>query len=165
MLEITTSDSRWAPEKAWHDIVARSGEACARRFPAEMKGRDISVLLCGDTEMRALNRRWRGIDKATNVLSFSTGGTAAAPLPLGDIAIAWGTVLRESEQEGKSVEHHVAHLVVHGVMHLLGFDHETSDEAERMEREEREILGTLGIGDPYLPTEISAGTTRRSDVV
>ena len=117
----------------------------------------VAVLLCDDAAIAALNARWRGVDRPTNVLSFpaspQTGaGLHAAPVepaPLGDIAIAYETVAREAEAEDKPLAEHLAHLAVHGFLHLLGYDHHDDGEAERMERLERDILARLGIADPY----------------
>jgi probable rRNA maturation factor len=101
--------------------------------------------------VQALNRDWRGIDKPTNVLSFPAPEPAAGirPRPLGDIAIAYETTRREAESESKPFAHHLSHLAVHGFLHLIGYDHETDDEAETMENLEREILSQLGVPDPY----------------
>jgi probable rRNA maturation factor len=112
---------------------------------------EVSVLLADDAAIRALNRDWRGIDKPTNVLSFPAQTPAVADVPalLGDIAIAYETVAREAADEGKPVLHHLAHLVVHGYLHLMGYDHQTDAEAEAMEALEREILRGMRIPDPY----------------
>jgi probable rRNA maturation factor len=112
---------------------------------------EVSVLLCDDAIIAALNARWRGRDEPTNVLSFPAppGGDGAAPAHLGDIAIACETVIREAQEQGQPVSRHLAHLAVHGFLHLLGYDHGTDDEAERMEQLERDILASLGIPDPY----------------
>ncbi len=109
---------------------------------------EISLLLCDDAFIRGLNARWRGQDRPTNVLSFPAADPAASPI-LGDIAIAYETMAREAEEEGKSLRAHFSHLVVHGVLHLVGYDHQDEAEAEVMERLEREILAMLGIEDPY----------------
>lgn len=112
---------------------------------------EISVLFTDDAAMRDLNARWRGKDKPTNVLSFP----AVAPdeiadaLALGDIVLACETVMDEAERDGRAPADHVAHLVAHGVLHLVGYDHETDDEAEEMEALERRILVSLGAPDPY----------------
>ena len=112
---------------------------------------ELSLLLSDDAGVRELNRAWRSLDTTTNVLSFPGSG-AASPEGvhhLGDIALAFETVAREAEAEGKSLADHVAHLIVHGVLHLLGRDHETDDEAEAMEALETAALASLGIADPY----------------
>jgi probable rRNA maturation factor len=113
-------------------------------------GGDVSLCLADDAALRALNLSWRGIDKPTNVLSFP-----AAPCPpgeattLGDIALAYETLAREAEDLGVSLADHYRHLLVHGFLHLIGYDHETDAEAERMEALEAKILARLGVGDPY----------------
>jgi probable rRNA maturation factor len=112
---------------------------------------EVSVLMCDDAVIAALNARWRGRDEPTNVLSFPAppGGDANPPAHLGDIAFACETVVREAREQGLSVAQHLAHLAIHGFLHLLGYDHGTDGEAERMERLERDILASLGIPDPY----------------
>ena len=104
----------------------------------------LCIVLANDRLQRRLNRDFRGTDKPTNVLSF-----ASAPEGLGDVVLALETVTREARTQGKSLADHVAHLVVHGVLHLMGYDHETGREAARMERLEARILDGLGIADPY----------------
>jgi probable rRNA maturation factor len=111
-------------------------------------GVELSILLCDDRFIRALNVQWRGCDAATNVLSFPTPGDVAASASLGDIAIAFETTAREAEEEGKRFMDHVIHLLVHGFLHLIGYDHRNEAEAAVMERLERDILGALGIDDP-----------------
>jgi probable rRNA maturation factor len=111
--------------------------------------------LTDDAAIRALNNRWRGLDKPTNVLSFPAPAALQgdSPVHLGDIAIAYETVAREAESEGKPLAHHLSHLAVHGFLHLLGYDHESEPEAEAMEQQERAILARLRIPDPYLTHE------------
>jgi probable rRNA maturation factor len=118
--------------------VARLAYKAAGVKPAA--GAEIGVLLTGDKEIRALNKQWRGIDRATNVLSFETGDE----LMPGDISLSLDTLRREAEAEGKDSRAHCAHLLAHGVLHLLGFDHASDDEAEEMEALEAKILGELG---------------------
>ncbi len=120
---------------------------------------EISVVLSDDEHIRELNKHHRGIDKPTNVLSFPAvrmKTPAGAPRILGDVVLAFETVEREAKEEAKSIENHLAHLVVHGVLHLLGYDHEDDDEAETMEARERQILAKLGIPDPYAERGIAA---------
>ena len=126
--------------------AAESGvRTCARA------GGDVSLCLADDAALRALNLRWRGLDKPTNVLSFP------APRPrssrdattLGDIALAYETLAREAEDLGVPLADHYRHLLAHGFLHLIGYDHETDAEAERMEALETRILARLGVGDPY----------------
>jgi probable rRNA maturation factor len=108
--------------------------------------RSLTVALADDRCVRALNARDRGKDKPTNVLSYPSGERAF----LGDVALARQTVWREAKAQNKTPAEHVCHLVVHGTLHLLGYDHETGDaDAERMEALERRILARLGIADPY----------------
>ena len=121
-------------------------------------GGDVSLSLADDATLRALNSRWRGIDEPTNVLSFPSAGPAfpaarsgppgAAPA-LGDIALAYETLAREAEQLGVPLADHYRHLIAHGFLHLIGYDHETDAEAERMEALETRILARLGAADPY----------------
>ncbi len=113
---------------------------------------ELSLLFTDDAHIRRLNATWRGKDKATNVLSFpaATPGLGhELPAMLGDVVLAFETVRREAEAEGKPFENHVAHLLVHGLLHLLGYDHEVPAEADRMEDVERRVLARLAISDPY----------------
>ncbi len=114
-------------------------------------GAELAIVLTDDSAIRLLNRTWRGMDAATNVLSFSTGRTGGDPLLIGDVVLAYETVAAEALAEGKPLAHHVAHLAVHGFLHLLGYDHEGKKDAEAMERLERDILQRLAIPDPYRP--------------
>jgi probable rRNA maturation factor len=116
---------------------------------------EVSVALIDDAAIRDLNRTFRGQDKPTNVLSFPAPSMPAhgGPVLLGDILVAYQTTRREAEAERKPLMHHLSHLVVHGFLHLAGFDHETEAEAEAMEATERAILATLGIADPYAARE------------
>lgn len=111
---------------------------------------DLALRVVGDDEGLALNRHYRGIDHATNVLSFPADLPPGVELPiLGDIVLCAPVVAREAREQGKPLRHHYAHLTVHGVLHLLGFEHEETREAEAMELLERQILAGLGIDDPY----------------
>ena len=116
---------------------------------------EVSLLLTDDAGVRGLNSAWRGKDKPTNVLSFPSPEQPGVPGPrhLGDIALAFETLQREARDEGKTVADHAAHLIVHGTLHLLGYDHETTGEAEIMEALEVKALKSLGIADPYRDTE------------
>ena len=108
---------------------------------------DVTILLSDDASVRDLNARFRGKDTPTNVLSFPASQTAHPHL--GDIALAYGVCAAEAADQGKPLAHHLSHLVIHGVLHLLGHDHEAEGPAEAMEAMERDILSTLGIPDPY----------------
>lgn len=152
-LEIEAEDSRWDAISARDAMLQRAAEAALAVLPdAPSDDFVVNVLLTDDAAIRELNRDWRGQDKPTNVLSFPSpaigtppGGTRQA----GDVALAYETVAREAEQEGKPFADHAAHLVVHGVLHLLGHDHHADEEAEEMERLEVLALARLGIPDPY----------------
>lgn len=113
---------------------------------------ELSIVFSDDAHIQALNAGWRGKDKPTNVLSFPafppSGGSLLPPM-LGDIVLASETVARESGMENKPLEHHITHLVIHGLLHLLGHDHETDAEADEMEAIERAALARLAIPDPY----------------
>jgi probable rRNA maturation factor len=144
----------------WSDIA--DIESCVRRavaaaLPPDNADCELAVVLTDDRSMRALNARFRGSDTATNVLSFptsaasrlSTDRRSGEPIPLGDIVIAFETAQTEAAAEGKEFSHHVTHLLVHGVLHLLGYDHHSDPEAEAMEARERAILLQLDMPDPY----------------
>lgn len=155
-IDVTVEDPAW--REAVDDLAARArraARAVLRAAPAETRGQDIELGLtfAGDAAVRALNRDWRGRDRATNVLSFP-GETAAesansGPRLLGDVVLARETVCAEAAHAGLAPADHMAHLIVHGVLHLLGYDHESDAEAEAMERLETRILAGLGIADPY----------------
>ncbi|HXP32096.1 MAG TPA: rRNA maturation RNase YbeY [Stellaceae bacterium] len=120
---------------------------------------ELAIVLADDAAVRALNRQWRGRDEATNVLAFASEEAASRPLPqlLGDVVVSFETARQEAAAQGKSLADHLRHLVVHGVLHLLGFDHLADAEAERMEALERGVLGGLGIADPYAQREGAHG--------
>jgi probable rRNA maturation factor len=125
----------------------------APRKPGKVVGWGLCILLSDDEQVARLNGQWRGQGKPTNVLSFPAPALPGAgpnqKTPLGDIAIAYETLAREAEANGTAVSDHLSHLVVHGFLHLLGYDHHMDDEAERMERLERDILARMGVDDPY----------------
>lgn len=110
---------------------------------------ELAIVLTDDSAIRVLNRQWRGIDTATNVLSFPTKDAGGDPPLIGDIVLAYETVAREAGAERKPFAHHVAHLAVHGFLHLIGYDHERDKDAKTMEQTERRILRHLAIPDPY----------------
>ncbi|MDR3493100.1 MAG: rRNA maturation RNase YbeY [Ancalomicrobiaceae bacterium] len=157
-VDISVEAEAWGEEAALRPLVERTLTTAADvgRFdlPAHV---EVSLLLTDDARIQVLNRVWRGKDMPTNVLSFPAGPEAAKdglpddarPLLLGDIVLARETVVREAAAEGKTLEAHVCHLLVHGFLHLLGYDHEIDDAAEEMESLETEILAALGIADPY----------------
>jgi len=127
--------------------AARAALAAAEQGDGIVPAGDLCVVLADDELQRQLNRDYRGRDKPTNVLSFD-----GAPAALGDVVLALETVAAEAQQQGKRLADHVAHLVVHGVLHLMGYDHEKQSEASRMERLEIEILDRLGVANPYVLT-------------
>jgi len=142
----------------WSDAVEAPAELCRRAVAAALASGDatgssaeVSVVLGDDGFVADLNKRYRNRDAATNVLSFPGGGTAPAGMPamLGDIAVALETVLAEAADGGKHPADHLAHMIVHGTLHLLGHDHEDDVEAGAMEALEVRALAALGIADPY----------------
>ena len=114
---------------------------------------DVSVRIVDEQEMRTLNRNYREQDKPTNVLAFPAGDTGFVPpgeTPfLGDVVVCAGVVAREADEQGKALEHHWSHMLVHGTLHLLGYDHAADPQAQAMEALERRILASFGIADPY----------------
>lgn len=139
----------------WPEALDARAEQAVRAALAQSKARitgpsELSVVLTDDAEQRVLNRDWRGIDKSTNVLSFPQiepfGPVSGL---LGDIILARETLEREAAEQGVSFEDHFTHLVVHGFLHLLGYDHMDDDEALAMEGLETQILASLGVADPY----------------
>jgi probable rRNA maturation factor len=146
-IDVVIASARWQRAPRAAAIVRRAIGAAA---PAGTRGAELSVILTSDRAIRTLNRRWRGRDTPTNVLSFPAPPAArGAPRHLGDIVIAFETVAREARAANKPLDHHVAHLALHGFLHLLGYDHESHRQAEAMERRERRILARLGVPDPY----------------
>jgi probable rRNA maturation factor len=150
-LEAIDEADGWESLGAAEDLVAAAGAALARHHQFANSGAaEACIALSDDASVRLLNAQFRGIDKATNVLSFPAAGTRPAPVKnLGDVVLARETVLREAAEQGVAPAHHLQHLVVHGLLHLLGFDHESDDDARGMEGLEIEILAALGIADPY----------------
>lgn len=159
----------WDSRIDWEELAERavlSAVACSSC--AALNNSDlaieISVKFTDDEEVKALNATYRGKDKATNVLSFpmvepelldSIATANSGEVLLGDIVLAHGVCVREAAEKGVATETHAAHLVVHGTLHLLGYDHETSDaDAETMEAVERKALAAIGIDDPYTVTEV-----------
>ena len=146
MTDVETEDEAWTTAQPDAEaLVLAAAEAVLASEGAD--GEHVTVLLTDDEAVRELNARFRGKDQPTNVLSFP-----APPNPekhLGDVALAYGVCVREAQAQGKPLAHHLQHLVAHGVLHLLGYDHMTEEEAEAMEGLERVVLAGLGIPDPY----------------
>ncbi|MYZ47428.1 rRNA maturation RNase YbeY [Propylenella binzhouense] len=150
-LDIAVEAGDWPPAERLERIAESAvATALAEAGDPVSDGAEISLLFTDDAAIRELNARWRGKDRPTNVLSFPQ---AHGPL-LGDIVLAAETVASEAGLAGRPLDHHIAHLIVHGTLHLLGYDHEEDDEAERMEALERQALSRMGIPDPYLASPI-----------
>ena len=132
--------------------LASPGQAAP--LPRMGCGKSVTILLSNNAKLRALNEGFRGKNKPTNVLAFAPAGD---PASLGDIAMAFGIVKGEARAQKKSLAEHAAHLAMHGDLHLLGYDHEKSSDARRMEALEIELLATLGIADPYRPRPYTGG--------
>jgi probable rRNA maturation factor len=152
-IEIVRHAGDWpAGLEARAEAAARAAIAAAG---APLAGAaELSIVLTDDAEQRTLNRDWRGIDKPTNVLSFPQLAPFA-PLAglMGDVVLARETLAREAAEQGLGLADHFTHLVVHGVLHILGYDHLEADEALAMERLETQILASLGVADPYAEEE------------
>ena len=150
-VDVLVLDERWA-EIGDAEAVARLSVEAALSVVAEVPSGDVevSVALADDATVQALNRDWRGKDYPTNVLSFPAPPTRTpGPRVLGDIALAYETVARESRDENKPFTDHAVHLLVHGTLHLLGYDHESDSDAAVMEALEVEALARVGVADPY----------------
>jgi probable rRNA maturation factor len=163
-IDVVIESARWRRAPRAASVVRRAIAAAA---PAQTRGTEVSVVLTSDRAIRTLNRRWRDRDKPTNVLSFPAPAPGlgrrprGAPRHLGDIVLAYETVAREARRQGKPLDHHIAHLALHGFLHLLGYDHESHGQAEAMERRERRILARLGVPDPYADSRISRRSGHR----
>jgi probable rRNA maturation factor len=148
-LAVEIADERWLQIADIEAVVEALAAACL----AAGDNREISVLLANDKEQQMLNKQWRGLDKTTNVLSFPAavppGLPASEAPPLGDVVLAFETVAREAEAGGRTLLAHASHLIVHGILHLLGYDHGSDADADKMEARERDILNHFGITDPY----------------
>jgi probable rRNA maturation factor len=149
-IAIRVEAGNWPAAKQLRQIAARTIRAASGAGIRIPPGAEVSLLFTDDAHMAELNARWRGVRKSTNVLSFPALSKHPGFAPsLGDIVLAFETVRRESRERGLKFEDHMTHLVLHGFLHLLGFDHAKDDEAETMEGLETAILGGLGIEDPH----------------
>jgi probable rRNA maturation factor len=151
-IDILVQSPLWQREPEAESTVTRAISAAASRLSTS--GGEVAIVLTDDSAIRTLNRDWRGFDKPTNVLSFpASRSSGTEPAMLGDIVIAYETLERECRAENKQFLHHLAHLAVHGFLHLMGYDHQTDSEADDMERIEISILSRLQVPDPYLARE------------
>ena len=178
-IDLLVDSEHWTGARAASAIVRRAVRQAAAGLsphPAE-----LAIVLTDDTAMRRLNRNWRGVDAAANVLSFPTDKAGAHPgaragrqaskrgnqhrdqhgQHLGDIVLAYETIKREARREDKAFNHHLAHLAVHGFLHLLGYDHESAAQAHRMETAERAIMRRLAMPDPYAAARSTSGRSGR----
>jgi len=148
--DIVIESDLWAAEPRAETTVAAAIAAAAAH---STRGGEVSILLSDDSAVRDINRQFRGLDKPTNVLSFPAADTPATQghlgSHLGDIVIAYETLRRECEDEGHAFLHHLAHLTVHGFLHLLGYDHETDAQADEMEALESRIMTSMNMPDPW----------------
>jgi probable rRNA maturation factor len=150
LIDIEIEDAAWTAAQADAEALTRRTADAVLAYE-RLSDRNLTILLTNDLAVRALNARFRQQDKPTNVLSFP-----ALPNPeqhLGDVALAYETCAREAADQGKPLADHLQHLVAHGVLHLLGYDHMTDPEAQEMEGLERVVLASLGVSDPYAAGE------------
>ena len=168
-IDVLVDSEHWKKIAAAKAVVRRALKQAATTLST--KTAELAIVLTDDAAMRRLNRNWRGVDAPTNVLSFATKnpgdqldqrlGSHLVGNHLGDIVLAYETVKREAQREGKPFDHHLTHLVVHGFLHLLGYDHGNDAQARRMETTERAILRDLAVPDPYRATRSIAGNAGR----
>jgi len=151
-IDVLVEAGNWPNETALLHLVTKAVDSVLAEVGLTGgEASELSIVFSDDAHVGALNAQWRGKDKPTNVLSFPAFPTIRGVLPpmLGDVVLAAETVGREAAVEGKPLEHHISHLVIHGVLHLLGFDHLNDREADEMEGLERRALARLAIPDPY----------------
>lgn len=148
--DIVVTAPAWETVEGLEELTERAVRASVEQSAARLApGCELSVNFTDDATIRELNAKWRGFDKPTNVLSFETPGALSKKPALGDIVIAYETVQREALEQDKSFTAHLAHLIIHGFLHLIGYDHEIPRDAEEMEALERRITAALGLPDPY----------------
>lgn len=148
-LDMLVESGLWQQPGKIKNLLRRAiGQAAAT---LSTTGVEIAIVLTDDSAIRLLNRQWRGIDAATNVLSFASENPGGRGPFIGDIVLAQQTIAREANAERKPFAHHLAHLAVHGFLHLVGYDHQNEKDAAVMEGLERRILRRLAIPDPYRP--------------
>ncbi len=157
-VEFIETSRRWRGVRGVRALAREAIATALRESGCELRrGAEVCVHLVGDADILALNKQWRGRDAPTNVLSFPTAAAdeiGAAKL-LGDIFIAFETIFREAEEEGKPLANHFRHLIVHGFLHLLGHDHDVDARADAMEALEVRVLARLGVADPYALSELT----------
>jgi probable rRNA maturation factor len=150
VIDIAIESEAWeAFEEPGHLAERVIGQSVSQSGVRIAEGAEVSIVLCDDAFIAELNRKWRQLDKPTNVLSFPSGGPVASTPVLGDIVIAYETTAKEAAEADKPLRDHVAHLMAHGFLHLIGYDHVADADAEAMEALERSVLAHLGIADPY----------------
>lgn len=156
-VDLRVADPRWQEELG--DAETLAARVLSHASAQMNAGGEVSILMTADAEMRALNRKWRGQDKPTDVLSFPSNAPQAPgePVHIGDIALAFETAWRDAGEMGRGFEAHVSHLMVHGFLHLLGHDHIEPEDAAVMEPLETKILAGLGWPDPYATGPYSGG--------
>lgn len=146
-IDVNLEEDAVSSELDWDALVDRAVNAAIEIANIELEpDAELSVLLCSDPTIQELNAKWRGKDKPTNVLSFPNEPDGFL---LGDIIVSLATTQKEAELENKSLHDHFTHLIVHGFLHLFGYDHENDSDAETMEQLETNILASLDIADPY----------------
>ncbi len=168
VLDICVEADGWGDEAALRALAERSVLAAfAEEDLQTLPGSELSLVLSDDVRVRALNKSWRGKDKATNVLSFPGDDGDEPPFGplLGDIVIAFETVEREAEELAKPFDEHLTHLIVHGTLHLFGYDHQIDEEAEEMEEAERRIMARLGLPDPYFDAPLAGDDSTEGRMV
>ncbi len=159
-IDIAIAAGNWGGEKKWRTLAEAAVSAAIETAGLTLpQNGELSILLTDDVAIRELNRRWRGLDKPTNVLSFPADEIVAAqsaaqprdgaPAMLGDIVLARETLQAEADLAPRPFDHHFSHLVIHGFLHLFGYDHINEADAERMEQIERGALKKIGLPDPY----------------
>jgi probable rRNA maturation factor len=149
--EVIVPADCWQEQPDAESVIQRAIEAASSMVDSDVGDAEIAVMLTDDVGIRTLNSNWRGIDKPTNVLSFPAADLPvhAPERPLGDLVICPDVLRAEAHEQGKSLRAHWAHLVVHGTLHLVGYDHENPSDANRMERREIAVLRRLGFPNPY----------------
>ncbi len=153
-VEVHIADDDWQVISGIEQIINTAASTAASALTEDVSNHVLGVRLAGNADVQALNKHYRGKDKPTNILSFTSDQDAAhwpadEPLPFGDVILAYGVVEREANEFGKKIESHLTHLIVHGVLHLAGYDHEDAETADEMEALEIKILAGLGIENPY----------------